>query len=217
MDCLETLEISRFEIDDPNGSPRSFSITFGFGDNEYFEDKVLEKKFWFRKSADWEGLVSEPVKINWKKGQDLTGGLTDAAYQLAQARRKLAKTFSGDEKPKESDVPEFKALATKIEESPSASLSFFAWFGFVSSFRWISAQESEEADKKDRERVEKLKRGDKVEDEDEAVPDFEDIDYQEVEVFPQGDEIATLIAEDLWPSAIKYYSTFMLEPSIEQH
>ena len=48
-ECLETFEVSRFELNDPNGSPRSFSFKFGFADNEYFEDKVLEKKFWFRK------------------------------------------------------------------------------------------------------------------------------------------------------------------------
>ena len=78
-ECLSTLEVSRFELDDPNGSPRSFSLKFGFTENEYFEDKVLEKKFWFRKTKDWQGFVSEPVKINWKKGKDLTDGLTDAA------------------------------------------------------------------------------------------------------------------------------------------
>jgi hypothetical protein len=207
VDCLETFEVSRFEIDDPKGHPRSVSIKFGFGENEYFTDKEIEKKFWFRKSKDWAGHVSEPVKIHWKKGKDLTGGLTDAAYDLAQARQKLAKSIKGSVKAKdEAKLPEYKALAKKIEESTEASLSFFAWFGFRSSYRWISAEESEEAQKEDAARLEKLKRGEEVGEEPEDDDD-DDVDYQETEVFPQGDEIATLIAEDLWPSAIKYYRT----------
>ncbi|KAF9737369.1 hypothetical protein PMIN06_001230 [Paraphaeosphaeria minitans] len=196
-ECFESLEITRFEIDDPKGSPRSISIKFGFGDNEYFEDKVLEKKFWFRKSRDWEGLVSEPVKINWKKDQDTTFGLTDAAIKLAEAKKKASS------KAKETELPEYKKLASLIEESTEASPSFFAWFAFVSDYRWVSAEESEQAEKEDAERLEKLKRGEKVEEPEDD--DDDTIDYQETEVFPQGGEIATLIAEDLWPSAIKYY------------
>ena len=161
----------------------------------------MEKKFWYRKSKDWEGLVSEPVKIHWKKGNDLTGGLTDAAVALAQARKKLAKTNSA--KSAETELPEYKALAEKLEMSTEASLSFFAWFGFVSSYRWITAEESEEASKADAERLEKLKQGEKVEDEED---DEDEQDFQETEVFPSGDEIATLIADDLFPSAIKYFS-----------
>ncbi|KAL1593804.1 hypothetical protein SLS60_010536 [Paraconiothyrium brasiliense] len=199
-ECFETLEVTRFEIDDPKGSPRSVLLKFGFGDNEYFEDKVLEKKFWFRKSRDWEGLVSEPVKINWKKGQDPTGGLTDAAVKLAEAKKKAN---AASDKTKESELPEYKKLVAMIEESTEASPSFFAWFAFVSDYRWVSAEESEQAAKEDAERLEKLKRGEKVEEPEDEEDDT--TDYQETEVFPQGGEIATLIAEDLWPSAIKYY------------
>ncbi|KAF1954240.1 hypothetical protein CC80DRAFT_449569 [Byssothecium circinans] len=204
--ALQTVEVSRFEIDDPKGSPRSFSIKFGFGDNEYFENKELEKKFWYRVAKDgWEGHVSEAVKINWKKGKDLTEGLTDGAYELAQARQKLGKGLSPSERTKkESQLPEYKALASKIEESTEASLSFFAWFGFVSSYRWISAEESEQAHKEDAIRLEKLKRGEKPDDEEDEDMDL-DIDLQETEVFPQGEVCATLIAEDVWPSALRYY------------
>lgn len=215
VDCLETLEVSRFEIDEPKGSPRSFSIKFGFAANEYFENRVLEKKFWFRKSKAWAGLVSEPVKIDWKKGQDLTGGLTDAAYAFAQARKRLAKTSNGSTKlKKETDLSEHKALVEKIEESNVESRSFFTFFGFVSSYRWISAEESEQADKEDAARIEKLKRGEKVEEE--SDEDEDQVDFSETEVHPFGDEIATLIAEDLWPSAIKYYSmlVFLLRLSL---
>jgi hypothetical protein len=200
--------VSRFEIDDPKGSPRSFSFKFGFSDNEYFEDKVLEKKFWFRKSLDgWQGLVSEPVKIHWKKGHDLTGGLTDAAYKLHQAKQKVAESANGDAKTKETELPEYKALAAKIEESEETSNSFFAFLSYVSSWKWISAEESEKQSKIETENLEKKKRGEKVEDEEPT--DEPEHDFQETEVFPQGDELATIIAEDMWPSAIKYYSAFM--------
>ncbi|PVI00945.1 hypothetical protein DM02DRAFT_614007 [Periconia macrospinosa] len=203
-ECLQTIEVSRFEIDDPKGSPRSFSIKFGFGENEYFFNKELEKKFWYRKSKDWAGLVSEPVKIVWKKGKDLTGGLTDAAYELAQAKKTLAKSSGGKAKAKaEAELPEYKALATKIEENTEGAPSFFTWFGFVSSYKCISPEESEEAEKEERERIEKLKRGEKLDDEEDEEDD--EIDYQETEVFPQGDECATLLAEDMWPSALRYY------------
>jgi len=197
--------VTRFEIDDPKGSPRSVSIKFGFKDNEYFEDRVLEKKFWWRKSTDWEGYVSEPVKINWKKGKDPTEGLTDAAFNLAEAKKKLDQSANGESKPRQtSELPEYKKLAIMMEESTEAAQSFFSWFAFVSSWRWISAEESELAEKADVERLEKLRRGEKVEEPEEEEED--QVDYQETEVFPQGDVIATLIAEDLWPSAIKYYS-----------
>jgi hypothetical protein len=166
---------------------------------------VLEKKFWFRKTKDWQGLVSEPVKINWKKGKDLTDGQTDAAYKLGELRKKLASdTSNGAARKEETKSKEYKRLAQKIETSTDASVSFFAIFSFVSGYRWVSAEESAQAVKEERERFEKIKRGEKVDEEDDDEEDTQD--YQEVEVFPGGDEVATIIAEDMWPNAIRYYS-----------
>jgi len=209
-ECLDTFEVSRFELDTPKGSPRSFSLKFGFKENEYFQDRVLEKKFWFRKTRDWAGLVSEPVKINWKKGQDLTAGLTDAACELSEIRKKGAiDTSSAEARKKETESKEYKRLAQMIETATDASMSFFGIFAFVSGFRWVSAEENEKTLKEDNERLEKIRRGEKVEDEDDE--DEEDsVDYQECEVFPGGDEVATIIAEDMWPNAIKYYSMLMV-------
>lgn len=203
------MEVSRFELNDPKGSPRSFSLKFGFTENEFFEDKVLEKKFWFRKTKDWAGLVSEPVKIHWKKDKDLTGGLTDAAYQLGLARKKAAiDTADGKARKAEVNTPEYKDLAKKIETATDASISFFGIFSFVSGYRWVSAEENELVVKEDREKFEKVKRGEPIEeDEDEDMEDPQD--YQEIEVFPGGDEVATIIAEDMWGNAIKYYSMLL--------
>jgi hypothetical protein len=207
-ECLDTFEVSRFELNDPKGSPRSFLLKFGFKENEYFEDKVLEKKFWFRKSQDWAGLVSEPVKVHWKKGKDLTGGLTDAAYKFGEARKKLAADSSDmTAREKETQLPEYKQLSKKIETSLESSISFFGLFGFVSGYRWVSAEESEKVEKEDKVKLDKIKRGEKIDDDDDEEEDPQD--YQEIEVFPGGDEIVTIIAEDMWPNAIKYYSKLL--------
>ena len=204
-DCFDTFEVSRFELDDPKGSPRSFSLKFGFKENEYFEDEVLEKKFWFRRTKDWAGLVSEPVKIRWKKDKDLTSGLTDAACKLGEERKKLSvNTSDAEARKKETKSAAYKELAQKIETTTDASVSFFGLFAFVSGYRWVNAEESEQATNEEREKVEKIKRGEKVEEDEEDEDDA--VDYQEIEVFPGGDEIATIIAEDMWPNAIKYYS-----------
>ncbi|KAF1848075.1 uncharacterized protein K460DRAFT_333740 [Cucurbitaria berberidis CBS 394.84] len=215
-ECFDSFEVSRFELDDPKGSPRSFSLKFGFKENEYFEDKVLEKKFWFRRTKDWQGLVSEPVKIHWKKGKDLTSGLTDAACKLGEERKKLAAdTSNGEARKKEATTKAYKELAQKIETSSDASVSFFGIFAFVSGYRWVSAEESEQVTKEDNDKLEKIKRGEEVEDDDEDEEDPQD--YQEIEVFPGGDEVATIIAEDMWPNAIKYYkATFDEEEDDEE-
>jgi hypothetical protein len=172
---------------------------------------MLEKKFWFRKSKDWAGLVSEPVQIHWKKGKDLTGGLTDAAYRLSEARKKLG-LDSSDEKArkKEKSLPEFKALSDKLEKSMESSISFFGIFAFVSGYRWISAEESEKVSQEHKANLEKLRRGEKLDEDDDDDDETESQDNQDTEVFPGGDEVVTIIAEDMWPNAIKYYSTSAL-------
>ncbi|KAF4313611.1 Nucleosome assembly protein (NAP) [Botryosphaeria dothidea] len=202
-ECLKSLEVTRFEIDDPSGSPRSFSIKFGFNPNEYFENEVLEKKFWHRRALDgWSGLVSEPVKINWKKGKDTTDGLTDAAAALFEARQKLSEK---EQKSQLTKLPEYNALTKKLELSEEGTLSFFTLFGFVSVRPFVSAEESAKATKKE---AEERAKGSKAEKSEEDNEDDELIQlFEESEIFPSGDELATLIAEDLWPNAIKYFTS----------
>lgn len=69
----------------------------------------------------------------------------------------------------------------------------------------MSAEESAQAAKEEKERFEKIRRGEKVDDEDDDEEENMR-DFQEIEVFPGGDEVATIIAEDMWQNAIKYYS-----------
>ena len=255
-ECLAALDVERFEIGKKaeeggsvisDGSPRSLKFTFEFSPNEWFEDRALEKKFWFRRAGShnkreggWTALVSEPVKIHWKKGKDLTDGLTDAAVAYWDAKQKVnSQNSSEDEKQREKKVkelPEYKALLKKVGSSDEGALSFFAWFGFTAGRRFISAEESAAANKAAAERRERRRRRmeekekdkeskkkndlndsnemDEDDNEDDEGDDDDDDDgedeasdsAEETEIFPNGEELATLLAEEIWPQAIKYFS-----------
>jgi hypothetical protein len=198
-DCLVGVDVERFEID---AQPRSFAIRFEFSENPWFEDKILEKKFWVRRAADnWTGLVSEPVKIHWKKDMDLTHGVTDAAVKLWESSKKMANGAIGMGKAK--GTPEYDALVKKLESSDMSMSSFFTLFSYISAKRFVSADESAKANAAEADRRKRRAAGEKV---DEPVEDDtvnEDVDTM---VCPYGDDLATFLAEDLFPNAIKYFS-----------
>lgn len=236
--CLKNLTVERFEVDGKGqGEPRSLRFTFDFqtGDeNPFFENAQLVEEFYWRKRVTrtakgkrrtWEGLVSDPVRIHWRKDMDLTKGLLDAACDLADAEKK-----QGGDRQK---LPEYEALVKKVAEAEAEALdgdddenedddnphtgqspagtSFFAFFGYRG--RDVSAEQSKEAYKEDAERWAKIAKGEKVEDEEEDDDDDDDDDDEDVddledaEIFPDGEELAIAIAEDLWPGALKYYGT----------
>lgn len=203
LSSLTNLSVSHFEIPSKDGDPRSVSIKFEFSPNEYFEDSVLEKKFWYRRSKNgWSGLVSEPVKIQWKKDRDLTGGLLNmvcAAYEVEKKSLVPSKSKSTGL------TPEQKALKKKIENTGMGGLSFFAWFGFIG--RRISAEESREANRIEKEkRLARLRKVDAPEEADIDEEEEEDDVGMSLEIFPDGDDLAVAITEDLWPGAIKYFT-----------
>lgn len=190
LSSLVGLSVERFEL--PEGDPRSISIKWEFAENEYFENKVLEKKFYWRFAKDgWAGLVSEPVDIKWKAGKDLTSGMLDL----------VAKVYEEEKAGKEEETEAKKALKTQIENTGLGGLSFFAWFGFRG--RKVSAEESKEAFKVEVQRRKDRKEGKEV---DAMEEDEEDEDEYELEIFPTGDDLAVCLAEDVWPGAIKYFS-----------
>lgn len=206
LSTLTALSVSHFEVGEPDGDPRSVAIRWEFSANEYFEDEVLEKKFWYRRGKDgWTGLVSEPVKINWKKDKDLTGGLLDLvckAWEVEKNASSLEKDAALS--------PVYEALRKKIESTGMGGLSFFAWFGFIG--RKITAKESAEATKIEQERRDARTSGkplqnslDGEDGEDGEDEDEDDLDM-DLEIFPEGDDLAVAITEDLWPGAIKYFS-----------
>lgn len=210
LSSLTSLRVSHFELEGPEsvtgGDPRSVSITFAFSPNEYFEDEVLVKKFWYRKSiGGWCGLVSEPVKIYWKKGKDLTGGLLDLVCDAWDAEQKTKASRAKDAK--KSLTSQQKALEKKIANTSMGGLSFFAWFGFIG--RRVSEDESKEANARESAKRDARKSGKKVaepdDDEDQEEGDDEDLGMS-LEIFPEGDDLAIALTEDLWPGAIKYFS-----------
>jgi hypothetical protein len=142
-ECLTGFEAERFEID---VEPRSFILRFRFAKNKWFEDEVLEKRFWYRQIEDqWQGLVSEPVKIHWKKGYDLTKGLSDAViafwerFQVEKAKNPDIRGFENLQ-----SLPEYRDLAAKASKSDPRE-SFFTLFSFISAYRHVSAEESTQA------------------------------------------------------------------------
>ena len=80
----------------------------------------------------------------------------------------------------------------------------------------VTAEESDQADKEEAERWQKIENGEKVDDdEDDEEDEDEDDDFDEdeeslstVEIFPDADDIANTLAEEVWPNALKYYGTF---------
>ncbi|OTB07695.1 hypothetical protein M426DRAFT_317601 [Hypoxylon sp. CI-4A] len=207
--ALTNVSVSHFEIENGgNGDPRSVSIKLEFSENEWFEDKVLEKKFWYRLSKDGnEGLVSEPVAIKWKKDKDVTGGMLDLAVKVWENDKKQGVSDSTKIKKEKDFTPDEKALKEKIDATGLGSVSFFGLFGYRGLN--VSAEESRLAWEEDRKRraeraagkIPELKEADEEEDDE----DDEEDPYA-LEVFPDGEELVIAITDDLWPNAIKYFT-----------
>lgn len=211
--CLTSLEVERFEVAPLSsvdsktfGEPRSLLFRFHFSENEYFSNSVLEKRFWFRRAPDgWAGRVSEPVKIDWKKGKDLTNGMGALALRLFEAQKKGGVDENGKSKLVAKDIPEFQALKKKVESSSEGLMSFFAWFGFRG--RWASKEENDAVLAKEKVEREQRKKGERPEQKAEQEED-DDFPTEEIdsEIFPAGEELAVAMAEDLWPGALKYFT-----------
>lgn len=244
LSFLQQIEVTRFEIssDAPEtGEPRSVKIVFSFRENPLFEDQVLEKKFWYRRGKDgWTGLVSDPVKIHWKKGKDVTEGLLEKAVHLFEVANKLKEiegqvtNHSGKDQPMQERLDELSTLhrtlvdklANNLKTIPQDAVSFFAWFGYRG--REVSAEESAEAIRKETRERKHLKSGKQIVPGDNVVAedgdgndvesiaskaialDEEDGNEFDCEIFPAGEEMAVAISEDLYPGAIKYFSESLI-------
>ncbi|KAK2763106.1 hypothetical protein FQN54_009740 [Arachnomyces sp. PD_36] len=210
-------------------------LEFDPEENKWFNGDKIVKDFYWRKEVkktkngnrlSWEGLVSSPVRIPWKEGMDPTKGLLDAACDLADAEEKAK---AGDAKlslEKRKALPAFETLVQKVSklqvdeeggdsdedgeepmtvQSP-AGMSFFALFGYRG--KDLTAEESKAAAKSDNERFEKMLKGEEVDlsdDEDDDEDFYDDEWLEDAEIFPDGEELATAICDDLWPNAHKYY------------
>lgn len=238
LSTLQTLHVSRFDIslDAPGvGEPRSVKLTFTFGENSWFEDRVLEKTFWYRLSrTGYTGLVSEPVRIRWKSGKDLTEGLLDESCRLFEIETDIKKFERHPEQGHDTlqKLDELKAsrhalverLEHRLKNTQQDAISFFAWFGYRG--RNVSAEESAGVVRNDINRRKHKKGGnengsadnvmlDDYEAESAAskVPLVIDTSELDHEIFPAGEELAVAISDDLYPGAVKYFSQlFTLSP-----
>jgi Nucleosome assembly protein (NAP) len=213
LSSLVSLSVSHFEIENGGqGNPRSVSIKWEFSENDYFEDRVVEKKFWYRRSKHgWSGFVSEPVDFRWKEGKDLTGGLLGMVKRVWEEEKALER--EGKPRPK-GLTAEQRALKKKIENTGLGGLSFFAWFGFRG--RRVSAEESREVARKEQERLRLQREGKELETPPPSEEDEDEEDEDDLEIFPDGDNLAVTIVQDLWPGAIKYFSTSSLRSTFWQ-
>lgn len=201
LSSLTSLDVSHFEVED-GGDPRSVAIRFEFAENEYFEDRVIEKKFWYRRSrSNWAGLVSEPVDIKWKEGKDLTEGLLGLAKAVWDEEQ--AERANGAKSKGKAPTEKQKALRAKIDAIGLGGLSFFAWFGYRGER--ITAEESRIATQEEKDRRQRRAGGEEVASPNPEEEDEEDDDDESLEIFPNGDQLALAISDDLWPSAIKYF------------
>lgn len=209
-------------------------ISLSFAENAWFEDRVLEKKFWYRRGKDgWTGLVSDPVQIRWKKGKDVTEGLLDNAVQVFKMAAEIKKIESQSEdglgigEKKQKLLEEMSAvyqtragkLVETLKTTPQDAVSFFAWFGYRG--RDVSAEESAMATKLEHEKRERLNTKKTMPSENapidsrdalDSMPSkavaLDEVDENELghEIFPAGEDLAVAISEDLYPGAIKYFS-----------
>ena len=240
--CLKGFNIERIGVDEATGQgePRSLRFTFEFDtgdDNLWFSNEKLVKDFHWRRELKitasgkrrvWEGLVSEPVRINWKPDMDPTHGLLDAACDLAEAEKAFIKKEKKDKisEDERMNLPEFEKLvelAAKVEAQAApdnegeedgdedgaspAGLSFFAWFGYRGAD--VSEKESEAARKEDKETTEKRRKGEDIPGEDDDDDDDEEEEEEDslaiAEIFADGQNVAIAFGEEVWPEALQSY------------
>ncbi|KAJ9504439.1 hypothetical protein H2202_000495 [Exophiala xenobiotica] len=176
ISCITSFTVDRHQIEsETKGEPRSLRFTFEFAENEFIEDKKLVKD----------------------KKKDLTHGLLDGAVELHAAEEAL-KLKNGKEQIEFVDREalwqheKLREKLLKLDESDDDQSSFFNWFGFRGAIDavhpWNVADNGANG----------------ADDEDEE--DDEDV-YQmlEIEIFPAGEEVAIVLAEELWTDAMDYF------------
>ena len=226
LSSLKAIEVFRFEVDDDpeHGDPRSFKIVFEFDSGLFLEDKVLEKRFWYRRSKDgWAGLISEPVRIKWKLNADPTLGLLDIAVDAYEEWLKGSGTISTSQGSKRCSTDAsfdgagaYSRLVNALEDLDPHSISLFAFFGYRG--RNVTAEESAEAMTAQSPSCQNSF-GDAVSEGKRSVSEpslrslirkttpsnSDDEDPLAHEIFPAGEEVANALCEDLFPSALRYF------------
>lgn len=185
LEALKSMKVERPGIKtEAEGEPRSLKFTFHFDKNDLFEDKVITKTFEFRAGEDGGALVSTPVTFKWtdqakKKG---VNQLLDLAHDLWKAERAFT-SGAVDAKERENlwQCQKLKEALEKVMDSGDG-LGFLNWFGY----RGLAAATAVQAE------------------DDQEQTDMPD-EVEDLEIFPDGDDIAMVLAEELWPNVMDYF------------
>ena len=189
---ISSFQVERHEISDSgiSGDPRSLRITFEFGPNDLIEDKRLVKELRYRyaKIGGQEGFVSNPVPIRWKtKKKDRTRGLGPCAISLFEAENAIRLRINGEEVDAISreglwqNERVLQGLKT-MEELGEKRLGFFAWFYYRGVDLAVAGGSS-----------------------DNGGDDGDDDGLRDVEIYPDGSDLANFLAEHLWEDAVDIY------------
>ena len=210
---IVNVNVERYQIkSDTEGEPRSLRFTFEF-DSELFEDKSVTKEFEFIANDAVQGgggYVSKPVNFKWtkagkKKGVNKMLDLTEQLYQaeMALAGSKEKGQWAIDHKSREG-LWQFEKLREAMEKEEEKAMdgedvdsgrSFLDWFGYRGAVGLVVPDATPT-------RAENGADGQEEDDEDEDEMDDPTLD---VEIFPAADDIASVLAEDLWPNVMDYF------------
>ena len=189
---------------DGTGDPRDTRFTFEFEKNEFFEDTRVVKTFNYRKDGRHEGLQSTPVPIKWKsKMKDPTQGELQAAVGLYEAELTMKLEGKGgdiDAVSRESLWPYEELVEKLAKQEGKDEPSFFNWFGY----RGVVAIADEDENEDENE--------DEADGSDPTASDYSDDGLLDVEIYRDGGNLTEMLADDLWPNALDYFSK--LHPGI---
>ncbi|RPB27019.1 hypothetical protein L211DRAFT_834690 [Terfezia boudieri ATCC MYA-4762] len=212
---LTSVNVSRPDV--ASNNPRTFEITFGLKDgNGVIDATEIRKKFIYRSLRDgdesWAGLISEPVEVKWISDEkDLSGGINGLSKRIFDVRKKRVEgrieemKNEGKRKGKKGQGKEdvgLSELELELEEKLNQTQSFFNWFSWTGDYFMVMEKEAEM-----KLREEKKAKGEEVIDSDED--DEKQGETDGIDVFPDGEKLAYLIAEDMFPSALKHFADAM--------
>ena len=210
---LTAVNVSRPDV--ANNNPRTFEITFGLKEgNGVIDGTEIKKKFMYKSLRDrdesWTGLVSEPLEVKWvSEEKDLTGGINGLSKRIFEVRRKRVerrieeKKNGGKGKGKQgpgkvTEDDGLSELELDLDERLNQAQSFFNWLSWTGDFFMVMEKEAEI-----KLREEKKAKGEEV-----AENEYEESEDDEpdgIDVFPGGEKLAYLFAEDMFPNALKHF------------
>jgi len=181
--------LTELNVTRPNaekGDPRDIEFRFTFKDNDYMPAQTVTKLFTYQDGRPGSpGLISTPTKIEWKDTKDLTFGVNKAAIEAFEERKAKAQDKKAKLGGKEQEL---------LRLLNKNSQSFFTWFSYTGSHRDLNEDDDDIED---------------LDDEDEGGI------TRPVDPFPFGDELAIQLAEDVFPHAVKYFTSSLEETDDE--